>query len=51
MAEGDLYAAAYQFSFMADGQESTLSGMEIFRVRDGKIVETWNSAAGEGPWG
>ena len=51
LAEGDLYASAYQFSFLSDGKESTVSGIEIFRVRDGKIVETWNSASGEGPWG
>lgn len=51
VAEGDLYAAAYQFSFTANGTRRTLSGMEIFKVVDGKIVETWNSAAGEGPWG
>jgi len=51
LAEGDLYAAAYQFSFVAGGEPKTLSGIEIFKVRDGKIVETWNSAAGEGPWG
>ena len=51
VAEGDLYAAAYQFSFISDGTESTLSGIEIFRIQDGKITETWNSAAGEGPWG
>lgn len=51
LAEGDLYAAAYQFSFVSEGAEQTLSGIEIFRVQDGKITETWNSAAGEGPWG
>jgi predicted SnoaL-like aldol condensation-catalyzing enzyme len=51
LAEGDLYASAYQFSFVADRKESTRSGIEIFRIRDGKIVETWNSAAGEGVWG
>lgn len=51
LAEGELYASAYQFSFAAEGEESTMSAIEIFRVRDGKIVETWNSAAGAGPWG
>ena len=51
LAEGDLYASAYQFSFIADGQEYARSGIEIFKIRDGKIVETWNSAAGEGLWG
>ena len=51
LAEGDLYASAYEFSFIAGGQETARSGIEIFRVRDGKIVETWNAAVGEGPWG
>ena len=50
LAEGDLYASAYQFSFVGDGKEITRSGVEIFRIRDGKIVETWNAAVGEGPW-
>ena len=51
LAEGELYSAAYQFTFDSEGKEQTLSGMEIFRVQDGKITETWNSAAGAGPWG
>jgi len=51
LAEGELYAAAYQVKAVSDGQEQTLSGIEIFRVRDAKIVETWNSAPGAGPWG
>ena len=51
LAEGELYASAYQFSYVADGKKSTMSAIEIFRVSDGKIVETWNTAAGEGPWG
>ena len=51
LAEGDLYASAYQFSFVADGKEITRSGVEIFRIHDGKIVETWNAVVGEGPWG
>jgi predicted SnoaL-like aldol condensation-catalyzing enzyme len=51
VAEGEFYASAYQFSFEVDGEEVTRSGIEIFRVRDGRIVETWNSAAGDGPWG
>jgi predicted SnoaL-like aldol condensation-catalyzing enzyme len=51
LAEGELYSTAYQVRFVSDGQEQTLSGMEIFRVRDAKIVETWNSAPGVGPWG
>ena len=51
LAEGNLYASAYQFSFEQDGREQTLSGIEIFKVEGGKITETWNSPAGQGAWG
>ncbi|HMO97048.1 MAG TPA: nuclear transport factor 2 family protein [Tepidiformaceae bacterium] len=51
VAEGELYARAYQFSFEIDGKQVTRSGIEIFLIREGKITETWNSAAGEVPWG
>jgi predicted SnoaL-like aldol condensation-catalyzing enzyme len=50
-AENDVYTAAYQFSCLENGREVTRSAIEIFRVRDGKIVETWNTSAEEGPWG
>ena len=50
-AEGEFYASAYQFAFGDGDNRQTLSGMEIFRVQDGKITETWNAAAGQGPWG
>ena len=50
--EGEYYSGVYQFSFAgADGKPQTLSGIEIFRVQGGKITETWNAAAGQGPWG
>jgi predicted SnoaL-like aldol condensation-catalyzing enzyme len=51
LAEGELYAAAYQFTVGADETMQTFSGIEIFRVQDGKITETWNSIPGKGPWG
>ncbi len=51
LAEGELYASAYQFSFVAEGARHAQSGIEIFKIRDGKIVETWNAAIGHGPWG
>jgi hypothetical protein len=51
VANDEFYAAAYQFSMIADGSTVTRSGIEIFRIRDGRIVETWNSIAGDGPWG
>lgn len=51
LAEGEFYAAAYQFTVGAGDAEQTFSGIEIFRVQHGKITETWNTAAGRGPWG
>jgi predicted SnoaL-like aldol condensation-catalyzing enzyme len=51
LAEGDLYAAAYQFTFEAEGKPQTLSGIEIFRIQNHRITETWNSTAGQGAWG
>jgi predicted SnoaL-like aldol condensation-catalyzing enzyme len=50
-AEGELYASAYEFTFETDTGSTTLSGIEIFRIQDGRITETWNSPVGEGPWG
>ena len=51
VSEGEYYASAYEFSFATEDGERTLSGLEIFRVQDGKISETWNAGAGEGAWG
>ena len=50
-AEGEYYASAYQCAFGEGDERQTLSGIEIFRVQGGKITETWNAAAGNGPWG
>ncbi len=51
LADGDLLASAYEFSFGPDDNQTKLSGMEIFKIQGGKITETWNTAAGQGPWG
>lgn len=52
VAEGNLYSAAYQCEFTDPvGERQTFSGIEIFKIVDGKITETWNAAAGQGPWG
>lgn len=51
LAEGSLVASAYEFTFGPADNRTTLSGLEIFKVEDGKITETWNAAAGQGPWG
>jgi predicted SnoaL-like aldol condensation-catalyzing enzyme len=51
LSEGEFLATAYEFSFGEGDAQKTLSGMEIFRIEDGKITETWNATGGEGPWG
>ncbi len=51
LAEGEFLASAYEFSFGPQEARTTMSGIEIFRIQGGKITETWNAAAGEGPWG
>jgi len=44
-------ASAYNITF-GDGETlQTVSGVEIFRVVNGKITETWNSAIQSGAWG
>jgi predicted SnoaL-like aldol condensation-catalyzing enzyme len=30
---------------------SVMSGVEVFKVVDGKVTETWNSLPGSGAWG
>jgi len=35
----------------ADGAEVTMCGAEIFRVKDGRIVEVWNPKPSPGLWG
>ncbi len=51
LAEGDLLASAYEFSFGPAGNQTTMSGIEVFKIQDGKISETWNTSAGQGAWG
>jgi steroid delta-isomerase-like uncharacterized protein len=51
LAEGDLVAARWTASgtntgpwagMAATGSHATFSGVNIFRIRDGKVVEIWN---------
>ena len=44
-------ASAYNITFGAGDNLQTVSGIEIFRVVNGKITETWNSAIQPGAWG
>lgn len=51
LEQGNLLASAYEFSFGRANERTTMSGVEIFKIEGGKITETWNAAAGQGPWG
>lgn len=44
-------ASAYNITFGNGEALQTVSGIEIFRVENGKITETWNSAIQPGAWG
>ena len=45
-------AAAYEADLVSEnGEISTICGIEIFTVRNGRITEVWNAPAGNGSWG
>ena len=48
----DSIAAAYEADLVnEDGEISTICGIEIFTIRNGRITEVWNAPAGNGSWG
>jgi len=49
--DGAHVVSAYNITFGDGDAVQTVSGVEIFRVVDGKITETWNSTAQPGAWG
>ena len=45
-------AAAYEADLVSEeGELSSICGIEMFTVRDGRITEVWNAPAGNGSWG
>ncbi|MEC9345909.1 MAG: nuclear transport factor 2 family protein [Pseudomonadota bacterium] len=51
VAEGDLVTVAWNgWSTQTSGKSYEMAGIEIFRVRGGKIVEIWNSKEARGLW-
>lgn len=51
VAAGDKVAVAWNgWSTQTDGRSYELSGIEIFRVVDGRIVEVWNAREAKGLW-
>ena len=53
VVDGDRVAARWTMRYTdpASGEARVVTGVEMFRVAEGKIVETWNSAAGNAAWG
>lgn len=49
--DGVHVASAYDITFGNGNDMQTVSGIEIFRVVDGRITETWNSSIQPGAWG
>ncbi len=51
VAEGPMVTVAWNgWSTQTNGKSYELSGIEIFRVVDGRIVEIWNSREAAGLW-
>ena len=51
VVEGPMVTVAWNgWSTQTTGKSYTMSGIEIFRVQDGKIVEIWNSREAAGLW-
>jgi predicted SnoaL-like aldol condensation-catalyzing enzyme len=49
--DGAHVASAYNITFGNGDAVQTVSGIEVFRVVNGKITETWNSSSQPGAWG
>lgn len=51
VVEGPMVTVAWNgWSTQTTGKSYTMSGIEIFRVQGGKIVEIWNSREAAGLW-
>lgn len=51
IAQDDLVSVAWNgWSTQTDGRSYEFAAVEIFRVRDGKIVEIWNAKEARGHW-
>ena len=51
IAQDDLVSVAWNgWSTQQDGRSYEFAAVELFRVRDGKIVEIWNAKEAKGHW-
>ena len=51
VSDDEHFTSCYNITIGSFGTARTVSGIEVFRVVDGKITETWNSAMQPGAWG
>jgi predicted SnoaL-like aldol condensation-catalyzing enzyme len=52
-ADGEHVTSVYTMRWTdpdTGGQRREAAGIEVFRIVDGRITETWNVEPGEGPW-
>jgi predicted SnoaL-like aldol condensation-catalyzing enzyme len=49
--DGEHLVSCFDITMGSGDEARTVSGIEVFRVVDGKIVETWNSSVQPGAWG
>ena len=51
ITQGEMVSVAWNgFSTLTNGKSYEFAAVELFRVRDGKIVEIWNSREAKGLW-
>ena len=48
--DGEHVAIVYDSTIMADGAETNVASIEVFRVVDGRITEVWNCGYQQGVW-
>ncbi len=51
VADHQHVVSCFDITIGTGDEAHTVSGVEVFRVVDGKITETWNSSVQPGPWG
>jgi hypothetical protein len=51
LVDGPFASWTYELAMTAnDGTESIISSIEVFEVREGRIVRVWNAEYTPGPW-
>jgi len=51
LSDGEYLASCYNATIGSGESARTVSAVEVFRVVDGKITETWNTPPQPGAWG